>query len=232
MSRFIFYLSIVTIFCLTSFNFGCYLNPYFKEAVTVESYEDSSWTSLLIFAGTPILQGDTVLFPWTGLRWMRCSYGELYDQTQNECTFGAYFEVYCSSPDNQCNGSVSGGKLTSGQAFSDCQNSSSNYIGGTGWRVPTVTELKSLVYCSNGVDVANSTSTNGCAGGDGDFEVPTIRKWIFPGQTLTSLPFWSSSSNSLDPSTAWSVDFSSGIANQNTSKTSIGVIRCVQGGSP
>ncbi|WP_279306102.1 DUF1566 domain-containing protein, partial [Leptospira ellisii] len=116
--------------------------------------------------------------------------------------------------------------------FSDCQSSFSYYVGGTGWRVPTVTELKSLVYCSNDVDVANSTGTSGCAAGDGSFEAPTIKKSMFPGQSLTSLPFWTSSSNSLDPATAWSVDFSTGVVNQNTSKTSVGYIRCVLGGSP
>ncbi|RHX95680.1 hypothetical protein DLM76_01470 [Leptospira yasudae] len=210
-------------------NYACYLNPYFKDAVSSDEERDSPipFIFLLVGALNPVIQGETIFFPSTGLTWMRCSRGQTYDATTDTCTGFVVSPQYCSTSDNQCNGS-SGGVLASGPAFDSCATFSVSGRTMT-WRVPTHAELKGIVYCSNGTDLANSTdNSKTCSLTGTGFDVPTIRKEWFPGSpTGNPIEFWSSTSDPLSSSVAWKVNFSTGATNPNSGKVVAGYLRCV-----
>ncbi|WP_061222453.1 DUF1566 domain-containing protein [Leptospira weilii] len=210
-------------------NSACYLNPYFRDFVSPEQEKDSLVSLLLILiSGTqvpPVIQGETIFFPSTGLTWMRCSRGQTYDVATDSCTGFLVSPQYCSTLDNQCNGTL-GGILTSGPAFNSC--STFNVSGKTmTWRVPTHAELKGIVYCSNGADLTNSQDKT-CATTGTSFETPTIRKDWFPGNPTGSLvEFWTSTSDPLNSTTAWKINFTTGSTNTTTAKNVSGYLRCV-----
>ncbi|AOP35028.1 hypothetical protein A0128_14940 [Leptospira tipperaryensis] len=206
------------------FHSSCYLNPYFRDAVSPEDEKDSPLALLLLFVGAPIIRGDVISFPQTGLSWMRCTLGQTFDSSTNTCTTISVAPIYCSTLDNQCNGNLLGGVLSSGPAFDACAGFSSSNITAV-WRVPTHLELKSLVSCSNGTDLKNSTDTQTCGA---SFDVPTIRKDWFPGiPTSAPVEFWSSTSDPSNATFAWKVNFSSGATNLTAGKNSSGYLRCV-----
>ncbi|XDD51031.1 DUF1566 domain-containing protein [Leptospira sp. WS92.C1] len=218
------------LFCFIVLNFGCFLNPYFRGAVTPEESEGFSSELLLPFIGNPVIRGETVFFPQTGLTWMRCTLGQTFDLQSNSCgdTASGLFP-YCFSPDNSCNGGVAGRTLTSGPAFDACTAYSPpgfSFI----WRVPTHSELKSLVFCSNGIDLTNVSSSETCAAG-GAYTPPTILTNLFPpGSTLFGIPYWTSTSALVDGSVALEINFETGATLSSASKTASGLLRCVAGG--
>ncbi|MEN9373162.1 MAG: hypothetical protein RIR79_714 [Pseudomonadota bacterium] len=80
---------------------------------------------------------------------------------------------------------------------------------GNGWRVPTIRELSSLIYCSSGkmknsndVGDGGAPIKNWC---DGDYTKPTINTKAFPN--TPSGVVWSSSPYVGDSSDAWFVSF-------------------------
>ncbi|MBM9502582.1 DUF1566 domain-containing protein [Leptospira sp. 201903071] len=203
---------------------ACYLNPYFRDLVSPEEEKDSPLSLLLLFVGAPLVKGDVIFFPQTGLTWMRCTLGQTFDSSLNACSTISVAPIYCSTLDNQCNGGSSGGVLSSGPAFDACAGFSASSVTGL-WRVPTHSELKSIVSCSNGTDLKNSSDTQTCGNG---FEVPTIRKDWFPGIPVNSpIEFWSSTSDPSNASFAWKVNFSTGATNLTAGKNSSGYLRCV-----
>lgn len=215
--------------CFLFLNVACYLNPYFKDIVSPDKEDDSPIPALiLLIAGTtPVIQGETIFFPLSGLTWMRCSQGQTYDAASDSCSGFLVSPQYCTTSDNQCNGSL-GGTLTSGPAFDSCSNFSISGRSLT-WRVPTHAELKGLVFCSNGTDLANpKDNSKTCSSTGTEFDVPTIRKDWFPGNpTSNPIEFWSSTSDPSDSTTAWRVNFTSGITSTTTVKISSGYLRCV-----
>lgn len=156
---------------------------------------------------------------------MRCSRGQTYDVATDSCTGFLVSPQYCSTLDNQCNGTP-GGILTSGPVFNSC--STFNISGKTmTWRVPTHVELKGIVYCSNGTDLTNSQDKT-CTTAGTSFEIPTIRKDWFPGNPTGSLiEFWTSTSDPLNSTTAWKVNFTTGSTNTTAAKNASGYLRCV-----
>jgi hypothetical protein len=64
-------------------------------------------------------------------------------------------------------------------------------LGGTGWRLPTIKELQTIV--------------------DDSLKSPSIDPTAFPATPVTS--FWSSSPSAGSPSTVWGVDFYDGSSN-------------------
>jgi hypothetical protein len=82
-------------------------------------------------------------------------------------------------------------------------------VGGTlGWRLPSVPELASLI--------------------DPSLPAPFVPASVFTG--VQSTDYWSASSNAADPTTTWSVNFSSGNASPR-SNTLNSSIWCVRGGT-
>ncbi|MCI5211772.1 MAG: DUF1566 domain-containing protein [Candidatus Electrothrix sp. ATG2] len=81
----------------------------------------------------------------------------------------------------------------------------SSYAGYSDWRMPTIRELKTLVYCSNGTGVNN---TCGCKYRS---RYPTINIQIFPN--TSSSVYWSASPyNTSHTGGAWGVYFNDGCA--------------------
>ncbi len=91
------------------------------------------------------------------------------------------------------------------------------------WRLPTIDELKTLVYCSNGVKNKDDGECN-----DGS-EKPTINQQAFPN-TLSSR-YWSGSPLANYSDGAWFVLFTFGLSNFRD-RVSDGAVRLVRGGQP
>ncbi len=131
----------------------------------------------------------------THLIWMRCSLGQTWTGST-------------------CQGTAA--KFTFQQALDKARGFS--YAGYSNWRVPTIKELNTLVYCSNGKTIhykqqgyhnQKTEGGNGCEGDSGDpHQKPTIVKTIFPN--TVSGGYWSSSPNMDDSKVAWGVYFSAG----------------------
>ena len=79
---------------------------------------------------------------------------------------------------------------------------SEQLCGFSGWRVPDLHQLASLVRCRGG---RYQNLDRGC---DGDYQMPTIDTDYFPNTQSAS--FWSSSSSAFDINDAWFADFYSG----------------------
>lgn len=123
----------------------------------------------------------------TGLMWKKCSEG----QTGNNCAGKA-------------------GEYTWNQAMK--QFSRVNFTNYDNWRIPTMHELKSLIYCSNGVspEEAWNNACDGIKSRGGDHASPTIQQKYFPN---TSFFYWSSSINPNykdHPKANWMISFYNG----------------------
>jgi hypothetical protein len=93
------------------------------------------------------------------------------------------------------------------------------YAGSSDWRLPTIDELKTLVYCSKGV------KNNGWCN-DGS-ERPTINQQDFPNTKTTW--FWSGTPFTSNSDRAWGVDFYVG-GSYIYSRSGSGAVRLVRGG--
>ncbi|MDM8546991.1 caspase family protein [Candidatus Venteria ishoeyi] len=135
----------------------------------------------------------------TGLMWMRCVVGQRWDGATCQ---GAEKAMEWKKAKQQT------------ASFAEYQD----------WRIPTIQELRSLVYCSNGkLDyfnqgkpgleeyIAQERPNNfdwGCAGSpETDHENPTIVQSVFPN---TPYDVWSGSPYAADSDGAWYVHFSNG----------------------
>ncbi|MCI5146891.1 MAG: DUF1566 domain-containing protein [Candidatus Electrothrix sp. AR3] len=78
------------------------------------------------------------------------------------------------------------------------------YVGYSDWRMPTVDELKTLVYCSNGRKTKDDSRCNDGA------DRPTINQQAFPNTPSSSV--WSGSPVAYGTNYAWFVNFDNGIS--------------------
>lgn len=126
-----------------------------------------------------IPQGDgTVVDKRTGLQWMRCNMGQTWT-----------------------------GKTCSGEAkeydWHTAMKLRAEFAGYDDWRLPTIAELETLVYCRSGMSKGRENGMiSACKGEDID---PTIAEKIFLDTVVDS--YWSSSSDEYDDSDALAVMF-------------------------
>lgn len=140
----------------------------------------------------------------TNLEWQRCSVGQKWNaQTKN------------------CDGYIT--PLNWYQA--------TDLTAEGGWRLPTVTELRSLAYCSSGDPVYFGIEDYSHC--NGAFTRPTIVVEVFPNvpwvNNVISSHYWSSTTNAEDPGMAWGVSFYkasvSGLGPKDTNGLSARLVR-------
>jgi hypothetical protein len=139
------------------------------------------------------VKGGLVKDTVTSLIWMRCSLGQTWD-----------------------------GRTCSGTAkeytWQEAMNAAKHfeYAGYSDWRLPTIDELKSLVYCSHGYDMASCSDNS---------KSPTIRD-EFPNTSVDW--FWSSSHHPDGGSGDAVVNFTNGFSSYSYDKSSDNLVRLVR----
>lgn len=123
----------------------------------------------------------------TGLIWQRCSVGQIWNG-------------------NNCTGNAKKFKFDEAQELT-----------GNGWRVPTVREMASLIYCSTGKTRSwNDPKDGGAPIGSeclDDYQHPAISKNAFPD--TPEWGHWTSSPYAGNDSDAWGVAFGNGYVGGN-----------------
>ena len=137
--------------------------------------------------------GDIIYDTTTGLEWQRCSLGQQWNG--RTCTGKAKIYTW------------------------DEARAAADQV--PGWRLPTIDELKTLIYCSSG-----KPEKFGCEC-SGDDQSPTIVTEAFP-ETPSDF-FWSASPYAGYSDGAWLVNFRSGIR-QLLAQEYPGRVRLVRGG--
>ncbi len=162
----------------------------------------------------------TALDTVTGLLWMRCLVGQTWI------------------------GSTCTGKAKTFE-WEAARTQTANFAGHSDWRIPSIEELRSLVYCSHGKPayfnngkpgreeyIAQGHPDNfdwGCQGQPNkDHERPTLLQSVFPTPKWHWL-VWSGSPSATYSDYAWYVGFSSGNGS-NYGRYGSGHIRLVRGG--
>ena len=158
------------------------------------------------------------------LTWMKCSHGQTWNSTTNSCNGIASSVRLCSiAGTDNCYGGLGGNGLGNygiaySEAYSACnsQNSGIGMFGIKNWRVPTLSELKLLIECTN--------KTMSC--GTPNYTSPTINS-LFPN-TPSSF-YWSSSLYLGNGAyNVGLIDFNTGGASASGQTASL-YVRCVSG---
>ena len=125
----------------------------------------------------------------TNRTWLRCSLGQQWDGTT-------------------CRGEAEQYQINEARQVVQ----SYSYAGQSDWRLPTVEELGSLIYCSSGRNLGGTEDGKrwGC---DGDYQRPTIFQSVFPATPEEW--FWTSSNSPHDREYFWSVNFGDGAVLDN-----------------
>jgi hypothetical protein len=120
----------------------------------------------------------------TNLQWMRFSLGQAWAK-------------------NACTGEAKKYNWDQAKSAADELNRQGGYAGNRDWRLPSIDELKTLVYCANGQPKTWNNTGKSC---EGEYESPAIDQAAFPN-TPKGGWFWSSSSGAGVPDGAWFVGF-------------------------
>jgi|GEM_PF-1888233 len=127
-----------------------------------------------------LLGNSTLLDITTGLQWQRFSVGQQWEN--NTCIGDAQTYMW-------------------DEALEFAKND--NYAGHNDWRLPTIDELKTLIYSSSGLPKTWNDTGMKC---QGNFQKPTIHLEAFPNAKVSVM--WSSSPFSVDQ--AWVVNVKNG----------------------
>lgn len=128
--------------------------------------------------------GDgTVTDVETGLQWMRFSLGQEWK-------------------DDTCVGEAQICGWEEALEAAEVLNRQGGYADHNDWRVPTIQELQTLLYCSSGLPKTWNDTGEKC---QGHFERPTIYQPMFPNTSLRW--YWSSSEHPTGADWAWAVSF-------------------------
>ncbi len=149
-----------------------------------------------------IPQGNgTILDKKTGLTWMRCNLGQRWNGST-------------------CKGDAKEYK------WSEAKKACGSYAGKNDWRLPSLWELETLVYCSSGEDKGRGWGKypNAIVECKGKYDKPTLNKRSFPNSNNWT---WSSTAYASDASYAWLVYFYRGDDNWYR-KTNTLSVRCVR----
>ena len=124
------------------------------------------------------------------------------------------------------NGGSCSGSACDTEDFVSAVNSD-GLCSGSDWYLPTIEELKDLVFCSNGA-VPNSGDSCGTSG---TYTSPTIEASFFPNAVQSH--YWSASTPALLGGFAWGVNFNIGSDSiQGKGSESYGAVRLVRGAQP
>ncbi len=153
-----------------------------------------------------IPQGDgTVIDKRTGLQWMRCALGQKWT-----------------------------GKTCEGRAaeynWEQANKERSNFAGYNDWRLPTIWELETLVYCNSGKFKSRGKKDNDLNPCKGHYQSPTIVTWAFPNSTPKGSTYWSSSPYTDNYNDVWAVSFYFGLGGDDSSKSYDNHVRLVRAG--
>lgn len=147
--------------------------------------------------------GDgTVLDICTRLQWMRCALGQSWNN-------------------NFCNGESKKHTINQANKATDEFNKQGGYAGYCDWRLPSMDELKTLVYCSSCNPEMWKEARSSC---QGDYIKPTIDPIAFPSAPISK--FLCSSGNEMGE---FYVDFSNGETGVSMGRIA-GHVRLVRGG--
>ncbi|OUD14458.1 DUF1566 domain-containing protein [Thioflexithrix psekupsensis] len=144
---------------------------------------------------------DTKTDTKTNLQWMRCLIGQ---EWQN----------------GRCQGEAQ--KMD----WDEAQKLKISFAGHSGWRLPTIEELRSLVYCSSGKPAYFPNNGKKC---ESEYQRPTLVKEAFPDALAEHHFVWSSSPVAGNEGYAWYVGFKHGHGSSNY-RNGYGHVRLVRGG--
>ncbi len=154
-----------------------------------------------------IPQGDgTVIDKRTGLQWMRCALGQKW--AGETCEGEPY-----------------------GYTWKQANKERSDFAGYSDWRLPSMWELETLVYCSNGKFMPRGKKYKELNYCQGDYQRPTLIKKVFPDSptTLEGGFYWSSLRHLGSEYDAWGVHFYDGYSSSADMSDSLPV-RLVRSG--
>ncbi|TWI73049.1 uncharacterized protein DUF1566 [Desulfobotulus alkaliphilus] len=179
-----------------------------KEKLTLKNIDLASSSPLKNF---PNLTA-TVVDEKTGLEWMRCSMGQTWDGST-------------------CVGDAKIYNLDEAMAAVEELNKKGGYCGHKDWRLPTIEELNTLVYCSSGKrEPFKKTGYGEIYGGSckGEYQKPTINLVAFPN--TPSSWFWSSSPYANYGGSGWALSFDCGYVVPGKENGGICQLRLVRAG--
>ena len=162
------------------------------------------------------------------LTFMKCTQGQTYDSTNNTCIGSPITYQFCSTVSNNCNNGDLNQILGSAflnNAYSSAYNTCDDLIfaGKTDWRVPTISELKTLIHCTD--KTMPSVMYMGCS--LGNFSSPAVNG-LFPNTVAYN--YWSSATYATLDQNALTVYFSDGsLSNSPKNTDTYHYIRCISG---